>query len=89
MRCARNTNELGAIGGSIRRECLNHVIPLGERHFRVVVREYVEHYNRERHHQGLDNRLLESSPHPDNDNGSIQNRSRLGGLLNFYHRGAA
>ncbi len=75
--------------GSIRRECLNHIIPLGERHLRRVVREYVEHYNRERHHQGIDNQLIESRLHPENDNSSIQNRSRLGGLLNFYHRGAA
>ena len=39
--------------GSIRRECLSRVIPLGERHLRVLVAEYVEHYNRERNHQGI------------------------------------
>jgi transposase InsO family protein len=75
--------------GSIRRECLDHIIPLGERHLRTVVREYVTHYNAERHHQGLGNRLIEHVLLPENDNGSIQCRQRLGGLLKFYHRGAA
>ena len=45
--------------GSIRRECLNRVIPLGERHLRALVAEYVEHYNCERNHQGIGNRLIE------------------------------
>lgn len=75
--------------GSIRRECLDYVIPLGEAHLRLVVREFVEHYNQERHHQGLNNRLIDPEPMPVNDNGSIQCRQRLGGLLNFYHRGVA
>ncbi len=75
--------------GSIRRECLDQIIPLGEQHLRLVVREFVEHYNAERHHQGLRNRLIDPEPMPENDNGSIHCRQRLGGLLNFYHRGAA
>jgi putative transposase len=43
---------------SVRQECLRKVIPLGERHLREVVAEYVEHYNGERNHQGLGNRLI-------------------------------
>lgn len=77
--------------GSIRRECLSRVIPLGERHLRVLVAEFVEHYNTERNHQGVGNRLI--APlclEPDNDGaGAVQRRQRLGGLLNFYHRNAA
>jgi len=42
---------------SVRSECVSQVIPLGERHLRRVVSEYVEHYHFERNHQGLDNRL--------------------------------
>jgi transposase InsO family protein len=75
--------------GSIRRECLDQIIPLGEQHLRMVVREFVEHYNAERYHQGLGNRLIDTSPTPENDNGAIQRKQRLGGLLNYYHRGAA
>jgi transposase InsO family protein len=43
---------------SIKEECLDRLIPIGERHFRRAVDEYVEHYHRERNHQGLDNRLI-------------------------------
>ena len=41
---------------SIKEECLNRVIPFGERHLRRTIAEYVEHYHRERNHQGLDER---------------------------------
>ena len=51
---------------SIKEECLDRLIPLGERHFRRAVAEYVEHYHRERNHQGLDNRLIAGSPVIDN-----------------------
>ena len=33
---------------SIRTECLNRIVPLGENHLRQVVREYVVHYHQER-----------------------------------------
>jgi putative transposase len=78
--------------GSIRRECLNRVIPLGERHLRVLVAEYVEHYNLERNHQGLCNRLIGAggvAPADDVVAGAVRRRERLGGLLSFYDREAA
>ena len=40
--------------GSIRRECTDHVIALGEGHLRTVLREYVEYYNRSRCHMAPD-----------------------------------
>jgi putative transposase len=40
---------------SIKEECLNRVIPLGERHLRRTIAEFVAHYDGERNHQGLDN----------------------------------
>jgi transposase InsO family protein len=36
---------------SIKEECLDRIVPFGERHFRRAVTEYVEHYHRERDHQ--------------------------------------
>lgn len=39
---------------SIRRECLNHVIALNERHVRGLMRDYVQYYNESRPHWGLD-----------------------------------
>jgi putative transposase len=75
--------------GSIRRECLAQVIPLGERHLRELIREFTAHYHAERNHQSLGNKLIS----PTNDNaavgGRVLRRQRLGGLLNFYHREAA
>ena len=74
---------------SIKEECLDRVVPLGEDHLRLLAREYVEHYHRERNHQGLDNRLLQQAPLPRCAATHVQRRDRLGGLLNFYHREAA
>ena len=57
------------------------MIPLGERHFRRAVAEFVEHYHRERHHQGLWNVLIVGGP-PSGTAGRVRRRPRLGGLLN-------
>ena len=59
------------------------------RHVRLIVHEYVEHDHRERHHQGLDNQLLQRSPPPVRSVADVQRRERLGGLLSFYYREAA
>ena len=55
----------------------------------TCAREYVEHYHRERNHQGLDNRLLQHALPPKRGATNVQRRDRLGGLLNFYYREAA
>jgi hypothetical protein len=44
---------------SIKEDCLDRILPLGERHFLRAVAEFVAHYHRERNHQGLGNRLIE------------------------------
>jgi transposase InsO family protein len=72
---------------SIKEECLNRLIPLGERHFRPAVAERVEHYYGERNHQGLDNRLIAGTPASDT-RGRVRRSPRLGGLLSFYERAA-
>ena len=77
---------------TIREECLAHFVIFGERHLRHLVREFVAHYQGERFHQGLGGQLVKPAEEPRNDNGSggaVRRRSRLGGTLNFYHRGAA
>jgi putative transposase len=72
---------------STKEECLNRVIPFGERHFRRTIAEYVEHYHGERNHQGLANELIEGAPAVERV-GRIRRRQRLGGLLNYYCRAA-
>jgi transposase InsO family protein len=74
---------------SIKSECLDRIVPLGERHLRRAVSEFVTHYHGERNHQGLANRLIDGALAPANTNGHIVRRERLGGMLNFYHRAAA
>ena len=63
------------------------MVPLGERHFRRAITEFVEHYHHERNHQGLNNRLIVGSPLGDTP-GRVRRRSRLGGLLNYYEHAA-
>jgi putative transposase len=72
---------------TVRQECLRRIVPLGEAHLRRTVREFVEHYERERNHQGVGNRLLVAAPM--NSQGPVKRRERLGGNLNFYFRRAA
>jgi transposase InsO family protein len=74
---------------SIKSECLDRIVPLGERHLRRAIVEYLAHYHGERNHQGLGNVLFTGLTEPSNENGRVQRRERLGGLLNFYHRTAA
>jgi transposase InsO family protein len=74
---------------SIKHECLNRIVPLGENHLRTAVRAYVAHYHLERNHQGLDNRLISELPDSHGTEGSIQCRESLGGILRYYFREAA
>jgi putative transposase len=71
---------------SMKEECLDRLIPLGESHLRRSVTEFVAHYHRERNHQGLENRLIDGAGVP--SAGRVRRQSRLGGLLNFYTRAA-
>jgi transposase InsO family protein len=72
---------------SVRTECLDNFVIFGERHLRHLLREYLAHYHTERAHQGLGGELIQPAALVGNDNGPVKRRSRLGGLLSFYHRG--
>ncbi len=74
---------------SIKSECLDRVIPLGERHLRRLIDEYAEHYLLERPHQGLSNRMIVSQPAPTARFRPVVCSERLGGLLRSYRRSAA
>ena len=72
---------------SIKDECLDRMIPMGERHFRQAVAEFVDHYHHERNHQGLGNALIDRVERTQSGK-RIRRRPRLGGLLNYYERAA-
>jgi transposase InsO family protein len=73
---------------SIKNECLNRMIPMGEAHLRHAVTEFVDHYHQERNHQGLGNELITPQESEFDPHGKVKTRERLGGLLNFYYREA-
>ena len=75
--------------GTLRRECLDHVLILGERHLKEVLAEFASHYNGHRPPQALEQ---ESPLHqPGRVVGiatRIERRKILGGVINEYHRAA-
>src|SRR5262245_53117350 len=75
--------------GSIRRECLNHVIVLGERHLRWTSKRYVRYYLDSRTHLALDKDAPISRPTQTLERGSIVQIPEVGGLHHRYERRAA
>ena len=73
----------------VKEECVSKFIPIGSGILRRSLREYLEHYHRERNHQGLGNRLIVPLRIPGRANERIQWRSRLGGVPRYYERAAA
>jgi transposase InsO family protein len=75
--------------GSVRRECLDHVLVLGEGHLRRVLREYVAYFNRDRPHQGIGQATPEPPPAAGrNRAGLVSAVPVLGGLHHAYQRAA-
>jgi len=77
--------------GSVRRECLDHVLILGEAHLRRVLQEYVTYYNQDRPHQGLRQHIPGAISAPPVLAGSVGNVRAfpvLAGLHHAYRRTA-
>jgi putative transposase len=74
---------------SIKEECLDRMIFVGQASLRRAVAEFVDHYHWERNHQGLGNMLIYRNGALATNDGPICRRRRLGGMLNFYCREAA
>jgi transposase InsO family protein len=70
--------------GSIRRECVDHLIVLGEAHLRRILRAYARYYNDMRTHRSL----AKDAPisRPIQPTGSIRSNAILGGLHHHYVR---
>jgi putative transposase len=72
---------------SIREECLDRLILLGERRLVRALAEFVAHYHGEPNHQGLANELIDPAAAVAGAT-RVRCRDRLGGLLRYYHRAA-
>ena len=71
--------------GTLRRECLDHVLITGTRHLDVVLREYIRHYNAHRPHRSLQQHSpAGDTPRPSSATVHVLRRDRLGGLLHEY-----
>jgi len=74
---------------SIKHECLDRIIPIGEKHLWRAIDAYVKHYNHDRPHQGMDNLVLDPSFKPAEPVGKVICDEQLGGLIRSYRRAAA
>jgi putative transposase len=75
--------------GTLRRECLDHVLILGERHLRKVLAGYARHYNGHRPHQGLQQEPPPRQPGRAVDiTARIERRRVVSGLISEYRRAA-
>ncbi|HVA92795.1 MAG TPA: integrase core domain-containing protein [Chloroflexota bacterium] len=74
--------------GSVKRECLDHLLILSETHLRRILLEYTAYFNQDRPHQGLHQRI----PGPLEDGtcraGTVRATPVLGGLHHTYRRAA-
>jgi putative transposase len=72
--------------GSLRRECLDHLLILNERHLYRVVREYKRYFNHTRPHQGIEQYIPCQPKRPEASPaiGKVASRPVLGGLHHDY-----
>jgi hypothetical protein len=75
--------------GSIRRECLNHVLVLGERHLRRILARYFGYYHQSRTHLALDKGAPDARSVERSEAGRIVEIPEVGGLHHRYIRRAA
>jgi transposase InsO family protein len=75
--------------GSIRRECLDHVVIFNERHLRRVLSSYVDYYQRTRTHLSLDKDCPDPRPTQPRRIGRVVAIPQVGGLHHRYERLAA
>ena len=73
--------------GTLRRECLDHLLIHGERHLRRILAEYARHYNEHRPHQSREQRPpLHESGQPIDMTTRIKRRQVVHGLISEYRR---
>ncbi len=74
---------------SMKSESLDRMIFFGRSSLERALKEFVAHYQRERNHQGLGNRIIDPRDEVGQGVGDVRCRERLGGMLRYYYREAA
>ena len=74
--------------GTLRRECLDHLLILGEGHLRKVLAEFARHYNGHRPHQSLQQEPPRRPGSAVDITARIERQQVLSGLINEYRRAA-
>ena len=74
---------------TLKSECLDRMIFLGEASLRRALGEFGQHFHHERNHQGFGNRIIEPGKEVGRTHGEVKCRNRVGGLLRYYYRSAA
>ena len=75
--------------GSIRRECLDHCIVLGEKHLRRILHSYFDYYHRTRTHLSLKKDAPDERPIQPPAMGEVIEVPQVRGLHHRYERRAA
>ena len=75
--------------GSIRRECLDHVLVLSESHLRRVLTRYFAYYHHSRTHLSLAKDAPDGRPVEPPERGEVVSIREVGGLHHRYFRRAA
>ena len=94
VRAPRMNATCERLAGTLRRELLDRVLILGERHLRAVLTDYQAHYTTARPHQGIAQRVPDDEPDPPRatvtgiDTQQIRRKPILGGLINEYSHAA-
>ena len=79
------------VNGTLRRELLDRVLIVGERHLALVLRDYVRHYNGHRPHQSRQQWPPDIGAQPVRHVGDLRSARRkpvVAGLINEYHHAA-
>ena len=97
-RCPKMNAICERVIGTLRRECLDWIVPLSESHLRTVLKDSMAHYNHGRPHMALGPGIPDppaivfpksSSRHRRGESYSVRAEFILGGLHHEYHLAAA
>ena len=89
VRCPWQNGYCERVVGTLKRECLNHMIIVNEAHARRALRGYLEYYHGSRTHIGLDKDAPDGRAVEPPELGPVRRRPMVGGLHSRYYRVAA